>query len=168
MLACSSGKVPRYARDDSVCSVGTACHPEGGARGTFRAAMPLSASYRIDMLHFARQRHRLPCLAGILRAEHLAVVAGADIDLGGIAVVQADRHDRAVHLDLVEALPALAAIGAAIEAAVVAGGGDGERRIERVGLGRRGLHIAAVGGGREAADLHVLPALAAVARAEQA
>ena len=78
---CSSGKVPRYARDDRGRSVGTACHPEGGARGTFRAATPLAASHRIDVLDLARQRHRLPGLAGVLGAEHLAVVAGADIDL---------------------------------------------------------------------------------------
>src|SRR4029453_16604936 len=119
---CSSGKVPRYARDDRGSCIGTACHPEGEARGTFRATTRLSASDRINVLHLARQRHRLPSLAGILSAEHLAVVAGADIDLLGIARVQADRHDRAVHLDLVEALPALAAVGAAVEAAAVAGG----------------------------------------------
>src|SRR4029453_1171235 len=122
-------KVPRYARDDRGTCVNSACHPEGGARGTFTATESLAASHRVDVLDLARKRHRLPRLAGILGAEHLAVVAGADIDLLGIGLVQADRHDRAVHLNLVEALPALAAVGAAVEAAVMAGGGGpGGRR----------------------------------------
>src|SRR5258708_3179017 len=111
-----------------------------------------AAGYRVDVLDLAGQRQGLPGLAGILGAEHLAVVARADIDLTGVAVMQADRHDGAVHLDLVEALPALAAIGAAVEPAVVARGGDRKCCIKRVGLGRRGFYVAAVGGGREAAD----------------
>jgi len=49
--------------------------------------------------------------------------------------MQTDRHDGAVHLDLVEALPALPAIVGAVVAAIVAGGRYRERRVERVGLG---------------------------------
>src|SRR5471032_1748409 len=96
----------------------------------------LAARHRVDVLHFARQRHGLPALAAVLRAEHLAVVARADIDLFGVTLMEADRHDRAVHLDLVEALPALAAVLAPVDRAVVARGGDRERGVERVRLGR--------------------------------
>src|SRR5262249_46942368 len=77
------------------------------------------------------------------------------------------RHDGAVHLDLVEALPARAGIAAAVEAAVMARGGDAERSKKRLPVMRRGLDVAGVGGGREAADAHILPAPSAVERAEQ-
>ena len=73
-----------------------------------------------------------------------------------------------MHLDFIEALPALAIVLAAIKPAVVARGGDTQRRIERIGLGGRDLHVAPVGRGREAADFHVLPGLAVVGGAEQA
>jgi hypothetical protein len=67
---------------------------------------PLGASERVDVLHALRQRHFKPTVAAILRPEHLAI-ACRDIDLLGVAVMRADRHQRAVRRHLVEALPAL-------------------------------------------------------------
>src|SRR5476649_1581783 len=90
----------------------------------------LSAGHRVDVLDLTGQRHGLPGIAAVLRPEDLAVVARADIDLLGVFGMQADRHDRAVHLDLVEAFPALAIVLAAVEATVVARRGDAQRCVE--------------------------------------
>jgi hypothetical protein len=50
-------------------------------------------------------------------AEHLAI-ACRDVDLLGIAVMQADRHQSAVRCHFVKALPGLADILAAVQRAV--------------------------------------------------
>src|ERR1700692_1561255 len=80
----------------------------------------LPARHRIDVLDGPRQRHRGPCLAAVARGEDLAVVAGTDTDLPRVGRMQRNRHDGAVHLHLVEALPRAAGVLAAIDAAVVA------------------------------------------------
>src|SRR5947207_14106307 len=85
-----------------------------------------AARHRVDVRDRARQRDRRPGLAALLRAEHLALVACADVDLLGVGLVQADRHDGPVHLHLVEALPGLARVLAAIKPAVLAGRSDAE------------------------------------------
>ena len=77
----------------------------------------LSASQRVDMLHALRQRHFEPAFAAILSAKHLAIARG-DVDLLGVAVMKADRHQRPVRRHLVEALPGLADVLATIERAV--------------------------------------------------
>src|ERR1700693_4716008 len=77
------------------------------------------ARREIDVLDGPRQRHRGPCLAAVPRGEDLAVVAGTDTDLPRVGRMQRDRHDGAVHLHLVEALPRTAGVLAAIDATVV-------------------------------------------------
>src|SRR5215203_4342149 len=106
----------------------------------------LAASQRVDVLNVLRQRCLTPGLAAILRAKHLAITGG-DIDLLSVRGVQANRHQRAVRLHLVEALPALADVLAAIERAVLRRGGNAETRIERVGVLRGNPHVAPVGKG---------------------
>src|SRR5262249_15391054 len=76
-----------------------------------------AASQCVDVLHALRQRHFKPAFAAILSAEHLAI-ARRDIDLLGVAVMQTDRHQRAVRRHPVEALPSLADVLAAVERAV--------------------------------------------------
>src|SRR5262249_25886391 len=100
------------------------------ARSSFaRRLNPLfTARHLADVLAGPRPGQRLPGRAAVLCAEHLALIARADIDLSGVARMQPDRHDRAVHLHLVESAPSLAGIVAAIEAAVVARSRDNERR----------------------------------------
>ena len=61
----------------------------------------LPTRQRVDVLHALRQRRLAPAGAAILRAEHLAVARG-DVDLLGVGVMQADRHQRAVRLDLTD------------------------------------------------------------------
>ena len=80
-------------------------------------AAPLAASQCVDVLHALRQRHFKPAFAAILGAEHLAI-ARRDVDLPGVAVMQTDRHQRAVRRHLVETLPSLADVLAALERAV--------------------------------------------------
>src|SRR5262249_3449461 len=88
-----------------------------------------AARHRIDVLDRTGYWQCRPGLAAILSAEHLTLVARADIDLIGVARVEPDRHDCAVDLHLVEAPPGLAGIVAAVETAVVARGGDAQRRV---------------------------------------
>src|SRR5262249_45298536 len=78
---------------------------------------PLPASQCVDVLNILRQRHFKPAFAAILSAEHLAI-ARRDVDLLGVAVMQTDRHQRAVRRHPVEALPSLADVLAAVERAV--------------------------------------------------
>jgi hypothetical protein len=70
------------------------------------------------VLHALRQRHFKPAFATVLSAEYLAI-ACRDVDLLGVAVMQADRHQRAVRRRLVEGLPGLAHVLAAVERAVL-------------------------------------------------
>src|SRR5215468_11237713 len=76
-----------------------------------------AASQCVDVLHALRQRHFKPAFAAILSAEHLAI-ARRDVDLLSVAVMQTDRHQRAVWRHPVEALPSLADALAAVERAV--------------------------------------------------
>src|SRR5689334_11996983 len=85
-----------------------------------------------------------------------------------VSRMQRHRHDRSVDLHLVKPSPRLPRVLAAIEPAVVARGGDAERRIDGLRVLRRHPHIAPVGDRREPLHLHVLPAPAAVGGAEQA
>src|SRR5262245_24842191 len=64
----------------------------------------LSARQRVDVLDVLRQRRFAPSRAAVLGAEHLAV-ARRDVDLLVVGGMQADRQQRAMRLDLVEALP---------------------------------------------------------------
>jgi hypothetical protein len=59
--------------------------------------------------------------------------------------MQADRHQRAVRCHLVETLPGLANVLAAVERAVFRSGRDAETSIERVRIVRRNLDVAPVG-----------------------
>src|SRR5436190_21876377 len=97
--------------------MGCACGPSFETRGFRRApqheALEKSrtinspATERVDVLDVLRQRRPAPGLAAVLRAEHLAVARG-DVDLLLVRRMQADRHQGAVRLHLVEALPRLA------------------------------------------------------------
>src|SRR5580700_5152686 len=76
------------------------------------------ARQRVNVLHARRQRRFAPALAAVRRAEHLAIARG-NIDLLGVGMMQADRHQRAVRLHFVETLPGAADILAAVERAVL-------------------------------------------------
>src|ERR1051325_183988 len=82
------------------------------------------------------------------------------------------RHDappRRLGLDaMVEALPGLADVIAAIDRPVGAARRRAQRRVHDLRVERRSADVAAIGQGREAADLHVFPMLALVAAAEEA
>ena len=70
------------------------------------------------MLDALRQRHFKPTFAAILSTKHLAI-ARREVDLLGIAVMQADRHQRAVRRHFVETLPSLANVLTAVECTVL-------------------------------------------------
>src|SRR5262249_16982588 len=90
----------------------------GAVRASERPpAASLAASQCVDVLHALRKRRFKPAFAAVLSAEHLAI-ARRDVDLLGLAVMQTDRHQRAVRRHLVETLPSLANVLAAIERAV--------------------------------------------------
>src|SRR5262249_57291598 len=91
-----------------------------------------------------------------------------DGGLLGVAVMQTDRHQRAVRRRLVEALPGLTDVLAAVERAVFRRGGNAETSVERVRILRRSLYVAPVGEWREAVHPHVLPGLALIRAAQQA
>ena len=110
----------------------------------FSDAARLAAGQRVDVLHALRQRHFKPAFAAIPGAEHLAIARG-DVDLPGVAVMQADRHQRSVRRHLVEALPGLADVLAAVEGAVFRCGGNAKAGIERAGILARNLDVAPVG-----------------------
>src|SRR5262249_43617641 len=79
------------------------------------------------------------------------------------------RHHRRLCLDVVvEALPGLADIVAAVDRSVGAARRRAQTGIHDLGVVRRYPYIAAIGQRREAADLHILPMLAAVVTAEEA
>ena len=69
------------------------------------------------MLHALRQRHFKPGVAAILSTKDLAI-ARRDVNLLGVPVMQADRHQSAVWGHFVEALPGLADVLAAVERGV--------------------------------------------------
>ena len=68
---------------------------------------------------------------------------------------------------MIEARPRLAEVLAAVEGAVLAARGGAQAREERARVVGRDAHVAAVGEGGEAADLHVLPAHPAVGAPEE-
>src|SRR5256885_1834675 len=107
---CGRPRSTVYASDMVSCSLVIETRPTQGLT-------LLPASQRVDVLHALRQRHFKPAFAAILSAEHLAIARG-DVDLLGVAVMQADRHQRPVRRHLVEALPGLADVLAAVERAV--------------------------------------------------
>src|SRR5262249_53926221 len=131
------------------------------------AAHSSGAGHRIDILDGARQRHRRPARTAIPRAEDLALIAGADIDLGRVSGAEPDGHDRAVHLHPVKTRPAAAGVLAAIDPALVAGCRGAQRRVNGMGVLRRNLHVATVADRGEALYLHVLPVRALVGGAKQ-
>src|SRR5262245_23579383 len=96
-----------------------ATYRDTDATGALRPAPapPLPASQCVDVLNVQRQRHFKPAFAAILSAEHLAI-ARRDVDLLSVAVMQTDRHQRAVRRHLVETMPSLADVLTAVERAV--------------------------------------------------
>src|SRR5579862_7152776 len=119
------------------------------------------AGQRIDVLHAGRQRCFAPAFAAVMGAEHFAIARG-DINLLGVGMMQADRHQGAVRLHLVEALPGAADILAAVERAVLGGRCHAQARIKRVRVLRRHFDVAAIGERREAVDPQILPGFALV------
>src|SRR5580698_9363791 len=100
-----------------------------------------------------------------MRTEDFTVARG-DIDLLRIGMMQADRHQRAVRLHLVEPLPGLANVAAAIERAVFRGRGNTQAGIKRVRILRRHLDIASIGEWRKAIHPQIFPGLALVLAAK--
>src|SRR6516164_1506466 len=105
---------PASMKQPSITSLCLRC-PSAAYAG--RGVESLAASQCVDVLHALRQRHFKPAFAAILSAEHLAI-ARRNVDLLGVAVMQTDRHQRAVRRHPVEALPSLADVLAAVERAV--------------------------------------------------
>src|SRR5260370_6369139 len=90
--------------------------------GRFSSRRP-QAVYAFDTVG---QLVLLPALAAVLGAEHLALACGA-VDPVRIGRALRDHHQRALHRHaVVEALPGLAQVTAAIERALVAHPGDPE------------------------------------------
>src|SRR5438270_5577568 len=130
-------------------------------------ARALGAGERIDVLDAFRQAMLAPRAPAVLGAEHLARAADA-VDAVGVGRVQRDGHHRRFRLDaVVEALPRLADVVAAVERAVLAAGGGAEARVQDTRVLRADADVAAVRQRREAAHLHVAPARAAIGALEQ-
>src|SRR6516165_6682940 len=109
-----------------------------------KSATTLTTSHRVDVLDILRQRHFKPTFAAILSAKHLAI-ARRDVDLLGVAVMQTDRHQRAVRRHFVETLPSFTDVLAAVECTSFRRGRDAETSVERVRILRRNLDVAPVG-----------------------
>src|SRR6266850_2806183 len=160
----------------SVPSCGAA-HAGAMAVRTARTTSPSSrvrrpgrsgAGERIDVLHAFGQAMLAPGTSAVLGAEDLARTADA-VDAVGIGRVQRDGHHGRLRLDaVVEALPRLARVVAAVERAVLAARGGAEARIHHARILRAHADVAAIDERREPADLHVAPAPAAVGALEQA
>src|SRR5262245_165779 len=118
------------------------------------------AGDRVAVLHAGRQRGFVPGASAAFRPEDLTEAADA-IYLVGVARMQSDSHHGAVGLDtVVEPLPGLTEILAAVERTVLAPGGRAQARIQRARIGRRHPDVTGVRERREATDLHVFPASA--------
>src|SRR5438876_7728439 len=114
------------------------------------------AGERIDVLHALGQAMLAPRAAAVLGAEDLAGAAHA-VDALGVGRVQRDGHHGRLRLDaVVEALPRLAHVVAAVERAVLAARGGTEARVHHARILRTHADVAAVGERREAPHLHVL------------
>src|SRR5262245_40378902 len=123
---------------------------------------------RVYALDAAGQAVLLPALAAILGAEHLAAAGGAP-DAVGIARAGRDDHPGAVDRHVVvDPLPALAEVLAAVERTGVALRRNAERGVHGLRIVRRDAHVAGVRQRREPADTQLHPAPAAVIAAEQA
>src|SRR5439155_12109184 len=130
-------------------------------------ARALGAGERIDVLDAFRQAMLAPRAPAVLGAEHLARAADA-IDAVGVGRVRRDGHHRRLRLDaVVEALPRLADVVAAVERAVLAARGGAEARVQHARVLRADADVAAVRQRREPAHLQVAPARAAVGTLEQ-
>src|SRR5262245_55536484 len=104
-----------------VLWTGTCARP---ANPQSRTNPDLATGDEVDILHRPRQGQRGPSFTPILRAENLALIASAYINLVGIGLMQSDRHNCAVRLDLVKALPGPTGIVAAIDATILARRGN--------------------------------------------
>src|SRR5271166_4134308 len=127
----------------------------------------LPAGHRVEVAGALRQPGLAPGAAAILRSEDLAE-AGDAVDLVGVARMNRHAHHCRLGLDpVVEALPGLADIVAAIDRSVGAARRRAEAGVENFGIVRRDADIAAIGQRRKAVDLHVLPMRAAIVAAEE-
>src|SRR6516164_1973431 len=137
-------------------------------RGGGGSPRPSAAGDRVGVVAAWRQSIFLPAAATVSRAKDLAAPGDA-VDLVGIAGMESQAHHRGLGLDpMVEALPRAAEILAAVERTVGALRGRAEAGVQEPRVVRRDANVAAIAERRETADLHVLPALAAVGAAEKA
>src|SRR4029077_17482624 len=119
----------------------------------------LAARHAVGVAHAFREAVLAATLAAVLGAEHRTGARDA-IDLVGVLRMDRHPHHRRVGLDaVVEALPGLADILAAIDRAVGAACRRGERGIEDFRVDRGGPDVATISLWRELADLHVDPVL---------
>jgi len=125
------------------------------------------AGDRVEIARAFRQPVLAPSAAAILGAEQLTEARDA-VDLIRVARMHHHRHHRCLGLDpMVEALPGLADIVAAVDRPVGAARRRAEGGIHDLGVVRRDADVAAVGQRREPVDLHVLPMLASIVAAEE-
>src|SRR5215475_12455437 len=126
----------------------------------------LGTGQGVDAL--CREWVRLPALAAVLGAKHLAPARRTVYPLGRLRA-GSDDHQGAVDADVVvKAPPGRSQISAAIERAGVTHRGKAKRAEEGLRVVRENLDIARIGQGREASDLHIGPALALVIATKQA
>src|SRR5260370_36630963 len=130
-------------------------------------ARALGAGERIAALHAVRQAMLAPRAAAVLGAEHLTGAADA-VDAVGVGRVQRDGHHRRLRLDaVIEALPRLADVVAAVERAVLAARGGAEARVQHARILRADTDVAALREPREPAHLQDARARAAVGTLQQ-
>src|SRR6516164_115021 len=130
--------------------------------------LTLAAGDGVEIAGAFRQPVLVPGAAAVLRAEDLPEARDA-VNLVRVARMDRHRHHRRLGLDpVIEALPGLADILAAIDRTVGAARRRAEAGIHDLGVMRRDADVATVGQRREPADLHVLPGLAAVVTTEKA
>src|SRR5262245_60829235 len=95
-----------------------------------------------------------PRASAVLRAEDLARAADA-VDAVGVGRMQRDGHHGRLGLDaVIETLPRLAYIVAAIERAVLAARGRTETRVHHARILWAHADVSAIGERREASHLH--------------
>ena len=134
----------------------------------FPRAWRSGASHAVDVLHVVGQSILLPRASAILRSEDLSAARGA-VHARRIGRMHVDRHHRGIRFDaMIEALPALAEILAAIERAVGAARCRRKTGLHDFRIVRRDGHIATIGKRRKSTDLDVAPRFAVIVGAEQA
>src|ERR1043165_8166724 len=95
---------------------------------------PLGHRQAVDAFDAVGQLVLAPAFAAVLGTEHLTLAGGA-IDAVRIGRALGDDHQRALHRHVVvEALPSLAEVAAAVERALVAHRGDAESGVHRPGV----------------------------------